>query len=510
MSSTRFHHGRILPVWLGTALAVCLLLPTTVVAAEPVGRVLVAAGGVTAEQEDASTRALGRRDAVYEGDRIRTGPRGRVQIRFDDGGLVDLERNSRFEIERYRTEEDGGGSAVMSFLRGAMRTITGAIGGGDGDDYRMQTSVATIGVRGTAYSLRYCDRRCQASGGRQGLYGRVDEGTVTTGGGDTLFRAGEYFFIPDGGAPRRIIAPPDGIFEGGDDAAARGDAGDIEDVRLRGLDGAPDDGGEAGDGDTDLLDPDFEAGDETDLGDLRPGSSIDAAFGGAFLGSSGFAVFESPGDGDVRIDDEGRIVGAEFEGFGFFDATGLDFNRRDTTTVTDPDTEEALFDVRWGSWSADSPVADGEPIGFLYAFTDPDRFTRPDEFGGLGSVSYGNPDGPVALANDGTRWQVDGFGLAVDFAAGSIESAGLQLEQVDSEASISIVGGVEGSLTTIDEDGSFSASGLSPFEGNDYSGSLSGRFLGTNADGALVAFEVREVDGEQRIVGAQVLNRVLD
>ncbi len=138
------------------ALLACLLfMPVNAAAAEQVGRVLVAVGGVTAEQADASARGLGRRDPIYAGERIRTGTRGRVQIRFQDGAMVDLDPGSTCEVEEYASDDDGG-SAVMNFLKGAMRTITGAIGGNRGDDYRMNTTVATIGVRGTATRILRC------------------------------------------------------------------------------------------------------------------------------------------------------------------------------------------------------------------------------------------------------------------------------------------------------------------------------------------------------------------
>ncbi|MFW5969764.1 MAG: hypothetical protein ACOCP9_03925, partial [Halofilum sp. (in: g-proteobacteria)] len=58
---------------------------------------------------------------------------------------------------------------------------------------------------------------------------------------------------------------------------------------------------------------------------------------------------------------------------------------------------------------------------------------------------------------------------------------------------------------TIDDDGSFDASGLTGGEG-EFLGEIEGRFLGTNAEGALVAFEVGEVEGDLRIVGSRVLD----
>jgi hypothetical protein len=508
-------------------LLVCLLfMPVNASAAEQVGRVLVAAGSVTAEQEDASARALGRRDPIYAGDRIRTSPRGRVQIRFEDGALVDLEPSSTFQVEEYASEaddEDGGGSAVMSFLAGAMRTITGAIGGNRSDDYRMTTTVATIGVRGTAYALEYCDAACAEDGGREGLYGRVDDGEVEVDGpgGIGVFGKGQYFFVPDGGAPERIVAPPDGILEGDGETGAGGDDDRIEDVSIKPLDTGDEDGAGLGSNDTDLLDPDFESAEITDLGPLRPGTSVSVGFGGAFIGSSGFAVYESPGGGDVRRDEEGRIVGAEFDGYdGFVDATDLDFNGG-MTPIIDPESGETAFEVSWGSWTAEpGTIAEGDIAGFSYAVTDPGNFTTVTEIEALGSLeatgTYFDQGGPVAIDSSGATWSVAALQLGVDFGSG-LTGAGIALEPVGGEqgAVLSVSnfpgGGTIGSIDP--NDGTFAAAGLSADGGGDFSqvfeaeGALEGRFLGRNAEGALVAFELREVNGDRRVVGTRVLGR---
>jgi hypothetical protein len=512
------HHRPSAGLLLATLLACLLFMPFNASAAEQVGRVLVAAGSVTAEQEDASARALGRRDPIYAGDRIRTGPRGRAQIRFQDGGMVDLEANSIFEVEEYSDDDDAGGSVVMSFLEGAMRTITGAIGGSSRDSYRMNTTVATLGVRGTAYSLRYCDADCAQAGGEAGLYGRVDDGEVVVDGpgGTGGFGAGQFFFIPDGGAPRRIVAPPDGILDGDDGEGADGDDDEaIEDVQVRAVDS--DDEGE------DLLDPGFEQGENEDIDarpgesiDARPGESIDAAFSGAFVGSSGFAVYESPGGGDVRRDEDGRIIGAEF-GDEFIDASGMD-HLGGMTEITPDGEEDGGFEVSWGSWTPSGAVDDGELRGFVYAYTDPGNFTTATELGAVadavGSLQYNNLHGPSALGSDGTRWNVHWLRIDVDFAAADITGAGMLLAQTNGDEFIDLNAGLFGSGTVdgaLNPDTTFTVTDLpgtsvpEPGTVGVYSGDLTGRFLGQNAEGALVAFDVGEIEGDRRIVGTRIL-----
>lgn len=501
--------------YLSAVLAIsCLLLPAAAAAAEPVGRALVVAGGVTAERGDASSRGLGRGDPVHAGDTIRTGPRGRVQIRFNDGGMVDLEPSSRLEVAEY-VGGDGDGNVVMDFLRGAMRTITGAIGADSGETYQMNTTVATIGVRGTAYALEYCTGDCVSRGGEEGLYGRVDAGTVTVDGpgGTGRFDQEQYFVIPEDGAPERIVAPPDGILEGGDADSSSGDDEELADATVRPSDAGTEEGGRLSrGGGSELLDPGYESADDPDNRpdpETRPGTTAEGGFGGAFIGSSGFAAYRSPTEGDVRVDDQGRVVGAEFGDAGFVDASELE-HTGGSVEVFDF-SNETTFDVAWGSWADDSGTVDGGDIaGFVYTLADPADLTTADEIEDLGASGrlgfYGDAGGPPAIASGGEAWEINTLTLDVDFGASTVEAADIVLNPPGELGETVFVGATD--AATIDADGSFAVAdmtGSDLTETVQYEGDLEGGFLGSGADGALVAFEVREVDGERRIVGSRVL-----
>lgn len=207
------------------ALLLAGLVPAIAEASRPAGRVISVSGDVTAVRAGESARSLHFRDLVREGDEIRTGPVASVQIRLNDGGLVELESASRFAIDRYGPDPDGtGSSALMRFLEGALRTVTGVIGDHPDDTYEMKTSIATIGVRGTGYSLEFCGRACAGNGvGDYGLYGRVHEGVifVRTSSGSVDFAAGDYLFVSGSAAelPRPILRPPGGLLEGVDRSA---------------------------------------------------------------------------------------------------------------------------------------------------------------------------------------------------------------------------------------------------------------------------------------------------
>jgi len=192
----------------------------------PAGRVVSVSGNVIAVRANESARSLDFGGSVREGDEVRTGPAGRVQMRMHDGGMLELEPASRLAIDRYGENDDGTSSALMRFLAGALRTMTGAISKGAGDRYRMDTPIATMGVRGTGYEIEYCDRECARAGGTEpGLYGWISEGvgSGTTERGGLDFSAGEYLFVPAGDVnalPRPLLQPPPGILDAADDAAA--------------------------------------------------------------------------------------------------------------------------------------------------------------------------------------------------------------------------------------------------------------------------------------------------
>ena len=134
------------------ALCAGLLLAAALLAgaAEPVGRVLLARGDVTASSPDGRVRVLARRASILEEDVLETGPAGVLQVRFDDGATVELRPGSRLEVSvyRYNRPMEGPDSVLMEIFAGAMRAVSGVIGG---EQYEVITPVASIGIRGTHY-----------------------------------------------------------------------------------------------------------------------------------------------------------------------------------------------------------------------------------------------------------------------------------------------------------------------------------------------------------------------
>ncbi|MCJ0763586.1 FecR family protein [Variovorax terrae] len=104
----------------------------------------------------AGTDPLTKGRDLESGDAIVTGPGGRAQIRFSDGGLVALQPNSQFNISNYADKNDPKqDSFFVDLLRGGMRAVTGLIGKRNRENFRVTTTTATIGIRGSAFNLAY-------------------------------------------------------------------------------------------------------------------------------------------------------------------------------------------------------------------------------------------------------------------------------------------------------------------------------------------------------------------
>lgn len=119
-------------------------------------RVDFAHGEVKVLAPDGRSRPIAKGAEIASGETIDTGS-GRAQVRFTDGAQVSLAPQTQFRIDDYRFEgkADGSEKSFFSLVKGAMRTITGLVGRSNRENYRITTTVATIGIRGTEFSVTY-------------------------------------------------------------------------------------------------------------------------------------------------------------------------------------------------------------------------------------------------------------------------------------------------------------------------------------------------------------------
>ena len=201
----------------------CLLFSLNALAAESIARVIVSSGHFSAIGADGQERILKRRSAIFEGDTLVTSKEARAQIRFRDGALIDIQPATQLRLDEYNYQGkvDGSEKNTMSLIKGGFRTITGVVGKKNKKNYKVNTPVATIGIRGTHYGLHYCGSDCGVDTGsgefqnKTGLYGGVVDGAVVANNDSGEIRLGndEYFHVASKSAePQVLLVPPAIIF----------------------------------------------------------------------------------------------------------------------------------------------------------------------------------------------------------------------------------------------------------------------------------------------------------
>ncbi|PKO90501.1 MAG: hypothetical protein CVU18_00660 [Betaproteobacteria bacterium HGW-Betaproteobacteria-12] len=140
---------------LAVGLGLCWLCSLPALA-ELAATVVFLTGQPQAIAADGRVRLLNRGGEIAAGDTIDTAD-GRVQLRFRDGASMSLQPATRFRVDRFRYGGErviAGDGVLMTLLKGGLRTVTGWLGKKDRTQYRIGTSVATIGIRGTEFGAR--------------------------------------------------------------------------------------------------------------------------------------------------------------------------------------------------------------------------------------------------------------------------------------------------------------------------------------------------------------------
>ena len=100
-----------------------------------------------------ASRAAGVNTAVLEGDRLSTGADGYIYIKTIDDGLLILRPNSKARVITYRVDVNNPANTQVKFelQSGVARSISGGAVKQARQNFRFNTPVAAIGVRGTDF-----------------------------------------------------------------------------------------------------------------------------------------------------------------------------------------------------------------------------------------------------------------------------------------------------------------------------------------------------------------------
>src|SRR6267378_2455367 len=183
------------------------------------GRFLLAVGDVVVARGQAEIRAA-TGTPVQSGDTIHVGPASNAQIRMTDESIVGLRPGTVFGIDAYEYSAQAEPRSIFSLLKGGFRTVTGAIGRlHSRERYAVRTPTATIGIRGTHYTVVHCDNDCGGADRgsiANGTYGGVTDGRieVVNQTGEHEFAANTFFYVAAANtAPQNLIAPPNFLYD---------------------------------------------------------------------------------------------------------------------------------------------------------------------------------------------------------------------------------------------------------------------------------------------------------
>lgn len=123
----------------------------------PVGRVVWVTGELRAVMPNNEQRILQKTSVIYLKDTLITDKNTKAEIIFSDQTIVSFRPETRFYVDEFsykpQAKKGSVGKYIMQLIEGGFRTVTGLIGKDNPKNYQVNTPVATIGVRGTDYTV---------------------------------------------------------------------------------------------------------------------------------------------------------------------------------------------------------------------------------------------------------------------------------------------------------------------------------------------------------------------
>lgn len=171
-------------------------------------------GTMSVQRPDGSVRILSQKSEVHPGDVLTTQRDSYAQINFTDGSAATMRPNSTMKLEAYSFSQEAPQSdgMFMRLVKGGLRTVTGLIGKrGNQDAYKIGTSTATIGIRGSSGDTVACSSDCGKL--EPGTYHTTYTGSyiMQTSGGTQLVNEGQFGFAQDPAKPPVLLPGDPGL-----------------------------------------------------------------------------------------------------------------------------------------------------------------------------------------------------------------------------------------------------------------------------------------------------------
>lgn len=182
------------------------------------GQVQHLSGTLSVQRADGSVRILSQKSEVNPGEVLTTQKDSYAQINFSDGSSMTMRPNTQMKLESYKFVQDQPqeDTAFFRLIKGGLRTVTGLVGKrGNQDAYRIGTSTATIGIRGSAGETLDCTQGCDGvvAGGDKAdraVYHNTLTGSyvMTSEDGTVVIGEGQFALHKKGQPPQILKGDP--------------------------------------------------------------------------------------------------------------------------------------------------------------------------------------------------------------------------------------------------------------------------------------------------------------
>ena len=167
------------------------------------GEITLVTGNAKVWSAGGKSRFIKTGSLIYEGDSVETQKNSRVKIKYSDGSIMLLRPQTKWLVEKYNYSNVAESISENRLLKGGLRVVTGKIAKLNKRKYIIETSVATLGVRGTDITIRLCQDDCNdqqayaAPAPENGLYTGVNKGgiTLTNESGSRGYNVGQFGYV---------------------------------------------------------------------------------------------------------------------------------------------------------------------------------------------------------------------------------------------------------------------------------------------------------------------------
>lgn len=204
-----------------SSLMLALLSVAGAAFADNAGQVQHLSGTLSVQRPDGTVRILSQKSEVAPGDTLTTQKDSYAQINFTDGSSMTMRPNTQMKIDAYQFVQDKpeADNAFFRLIKGGLRTVTGLVGKrGNQDAYKIGTSTATIGIRGSSGDTMDCMQGCEGVTSTSDKLERGVYHTTYTGSyimqneaGSQIIGEGQFGFVKDPKVAPQILPGDPGL-----------------------------------------------------------------------------------------------------------------------------------------------------------------------------------------------------------------------------------------------------------------------------------------------------------